>query len=67
MTYEDVGGLSKEIRMIQELVKAPLCFPQVYAHLGFDYKPKGFDDEQMELFGSQIDFWIDEHGNSLTK
>ena len=35
--------------------------------LELDYEPKGLDDEQMELFESQINAWIDDYGNSLIK
>ena len=31
------------------------------------YEPKAFDDEQMELFESQITAWINDYGNSLKK
>ena len=34
VTFEDVGGLSKEIAVIRELIEVPLRFPQVYTHLG---------------------------------
>ncbi len=40
VTYEDVGGLDKEVRMVRELVEVPLLFPQVYAHLGINL-PRG--------------------------
>src|SRR5713101_6897455 len=33
-TYEDVGGLSDQIRAVRELVELPLLFPQVYRQLG---------------------------------
>ena len=33
-TYEDVGGLSEQIRAVRELVELPLLFPQVYRQLG---------------------------------
>jgi len=35
--------------------------------LEMEYEPKGLDDGQMELFESQINAWINEHGNSLIK
>ena len=35
--------------------------------LELGYEPKGLDDEQMELFESQINAWINKHGNSLIK
>jgi transitional endoplasmic reticulum ATPase len=34
ITYEDVGGLTKQIRLIRELVQLPLRFPHVYRQLG---------------------------------
>ena len=33
-TYEDVGGLTDQIRAVRELVELPLLFPQVYRQLG---------------------------------
>ncbi|HEY1298723.1 MAG TPA: AAA family ATPase [Chloroflexota bacterium] len=33
-TYEDVGGLTEQIRAVRELVELPLLFPQVYRQLG---------------------------------
>jgi len=35
--------------------------------LELEYEPKGLDNEQMELFESQINAWIDDYGNSLIK
>lgn len=40
ITYEDVGGLSNQIRMIRELVQLPLRFPYVYRQLGIT-APRG--------------------------
>ncbi len=40
VTYEDVGGMQKEIRLIRELVHLPLQFPQVYRQLGI-VPPRG--------------------------
>src|SRR5437763_1550603 len=34
VTFEDVGGLSKQIKLIRELVQLPLKYPHVYRHLG---------------------------------
>lgn len=34
ITYEDLGGLTKQIRLIRELVQLPLRFPHVYRQLG---------------------------------
>jgi len=40
MSYEDIGGLSREIRRIREMVELPLKYPQVFQRLGID-APKG--------------------------
>ena len=40
VTYEDVGGLSREIRRIREMVELPLKYPQVFQRLGIE-APKG--------------------------
>ena len=40
VTFEDVGGLSKQIKLIRELVQLPLSHPQVYRHLGIN-PPRG--------------------------
>lgn len=40
MTFEDVGGLSDQIRAIREFVELPLIFPQVYRQLGIG-APRG--------------------------
>ncbi len=39
-TYEDVGGLSEQIRAVREFVELPLVFPQVYRQLGIS-PPRG--------------------------
>src|SRR3972149_11821411 len=39
-TYEDVGGMGKEIKLLRELVHLPLQFPQVYRQLGIN-APRG--------------------------
>jgi transitional endoplasmic reticulum ATPase len=39
-TYEDVGGLSDQIRAVREFVELPLVFPQVYRQLGIS-PPRG--------------------------
>jgi transitional endoplasmic reticulum ATPase len=39
-TYEDVGGLTEQIRAVRELVELPLLFPQVYRQLGIT-PPRG--------------------------
>ena len=40
VSYEDVGGLPREIRRIREMVELPLKYPQVFQRLGID-APKG--------------------------
>ena len=40
VSYEDVGGLGKEIRRLREMIELPLRFPQVFERLGID-APKG--------------------------
>ncbi len=40
VTYEDVGGLSEEIKKIREMVEFPLKHPEVFDRLGID-PPKG--------------------------
>jgi transitional endoplasmic reticulum ATPase len=39
-SYEDVGGLRKEIRRVREMIELPLRCPQVFERLGID-APKG--------------------------
>jgi transitional endoplasmic reticulum ATPase len=39
-TFEDVGGLTPQIREIREFVELPLVFPQVYRQLGIN-PPRG--------------------------
>lgn len=34
VTFEDVGGLEREIQTLRELVELPLHYPHVYRHLG---------------------------------
>ncbi|MDP2726479.1 MAG: hypothetical protein Q8P59_02945, partial [Dehalococcoidia bacterium] len=34
ITFEDVGGLNKEIRMVRELIELPLRFPDAFRQLG---------------------------------
>ena len=38
--YEDIGGLSREISLIREMVEIPLRYPQLFTRLGID-PPKG--------------------------
>ncbi|MBI4306769.1 MAG: AAA family ATPase, partial [Chloroflexi bacterium] len=40
VSYEDVGGLSKEIARIREMIELPLRYPEVFDRLGID-PPKG--------------------------
>lgn len=40
ITYEDIGGLHREIRRIREMIELPLRYPEVFEHLGID-PPKG--------------------------
>ncbi len=40
ITFEDVGGLGKQIKLIRELVQLPLKYPHVYRHLGIN-PPRG--------------------------
>ena len=39
-TYEDLGGLEKEIKMIREMVELPMRHPEIFQTLGID-PPKG--------------------------
>ncbi len=40
VTFEDIGGMQKEITLVRELVQLPLQFPQVYRQLGI-LPPRG--------------------------
>ncbi|MBU4369165.1 CDC48 family AAA ATPase [Patescibacteria group bacterium] len=40
ITYEDIGGLKKEIQRIREMIELPLKYPEVFERLGID-PPKG--------------------------
>lgn len=40
VTYEDIGGLSKEIKRIREIIELPLKYPELFERLGID-APKG--------------------------
>ncbi|MBI4507678.1 MAG: CDC48 family AAA ATPase [Chloroflexi bacterium] len=40
ISYEDIGGLGKEIGRIREMIELPLRFPEVFERLGID-APKG--------------------------
>jgi len=40
ITYEDIGGLSKEIGRIREMIELPLKYPEIFERLGIN-APKG--------------------------
>lgn len=40
ISYEDIGGLHKEIQRIREMIELPLKYPQIFQRLGID-PPKG--------------------------
>ena len=40
ISYEDIGGMRKEIRRVREMIELPLRYPQVFERLGID-APKG--------------------------
>jgi transitional endoplasmic reticulum ATPase len=40
VTFEDIGGLGRQIKLLRELVQLPLKFPQVYRQLGIN-APRG--------------------------
>lgn len=40
VTYEDIGGLRREIRRIREIIELPLRYPEIFDRLGID-PPKG--------------------------
>ena len=40
VTYEDIGGLSEEIKKVREMVELPLKHPEIFERLGID-PPKG--------------------------
>ena len=40
LTYEDIGGLHKEIRRIREMIELPLKYPEIFERLGIE-PPKG--------------------------
>ena len=40
VTFEDIGGLGRQIKLLRELVQLPLKFPQMYRHLGI-IAPRG--------------------------
>ena len=40
VSYEDIGGLDREVSLVREMVELPLKFPQLFGMLGID-PPKG--------------------------
>lgn len=40
VSYEDIGGLTKQIQRIREMIELPLKYPQVFERLGIE-APKG--------------------------
>ncbi len=40
ISYEDIGGLHKEVQRIREMIELPLRFPEVFERLGIE-PPKG--------------------------
>ena len=40
VSYEDIGGLDREVALVREMVELPLRFPQIFGLLGID-PPKG--------------------------
>ncbi|MEM4605555.1 MAG: CDC48 family AAA ATPase [Candidatus Pacearchaeota archaeon] len=40
VTYEDIGGLTEEVKKIREMVELPLKHPEIFARLGIE-PPKG--------------------------
>lgn len=40
VTYEDIGGLRREIRRIREMIELPLRYPEIFERLGIE-PPKG--------------------------
>lgn len=40
VSYEDIGGLHREIQRVREMIELPLKYPQIFERLGID-PPKG--------------------------
>lgn len=40
ISYEDIGGLNKEIQRVREMIELPLKYPQIFERLGIE-APKG--------------------------
>ncbi len=36
VTYEDIGGLKRELRLVREMIELPLKHPELYQRLGID-------------------------------
>lgn len=36
VTYEDIGGLDRELELVREMIELPLSEPEVFAHLGIE-------------------------------
>ena len=59
---ESVTKIHRQTGMNTEAIRS-----HVIGWLEMGYEPKGLNDEQMELFESQIDVWIDEYQNNMVK
>ncbi|HHY46231.1 MAG TPA: CDC48 family AAA ATPase [Firmicutes bacterium] len=40
VTYEDIGGLAQQVRLVREIIELPLKYPEVFVRLGIE-PPKG--------------------------
>lgn len=40
LSYEDIGGLKREVQRVREIIELPLRFPEVFSRLGIE-APKG--------------------------
>ncbi|AGK61426.1 AAA family ATPase, CDC48 subfamily [Archaeoglobus sulfaticallidus PM70-1] len=40
VTYEDIGGLKRELRLVREMIELPLKHPEIFQQVGID-PPKG--------------------------
>jgi hypothetical protein len=59
---ESVTKIHKQTGMSTEAIRS-----HVIGWLEMGYEPKGLNDEQMELFESQIDAWIDGYQKNTVK
>ncbi len=59
---QSVKKITKQTGMNVEAIRS-----HIIGWLELGYEPKGLDNEQMELFESQINAWINEYGNGLIK